>query len=228
MQQLAEDLFIADAPLRFAGVEMGARMTVVRLATGELLLHSPIKASPELVAEVNALGPIAYLVAPNKLHHLFVGEWKSAAPEARVFVAPGLETKRADLAIDGLLGAEPEPGWADTLDQTSLDGFPFANEIVFFHRASNTLIASDLAFNIDESMPFLTRTFFRLAGTFGRLSPTLLERILVRDRAAFGQSLNRIFDWPFERVVVAHGSVSETGGRESLLKAYAWALSAAA
>ncbi len=228
MQQLAEDLYFADAPLRFAGVEMGARMTVVRLSSGGLLLHSPIKASPELVAEVQALGPVAYLLAPNKLHHLFVGEWKSAVPEAKVFVAPGLETKRADLAIDGLCGADPEPGWADTLDQTSLDGFPFANEIVFFHRASGTLIASDLAFNIDETMPFLTRAFFRLAGTFGQLAPTLLERVLVRDKAAFGHSLNRIFAWPFERVIVAHGSISETGGRESLLKAYAWALSAAA
>jgi len=28
--------------------------------------------------------------------------------------------------------------------------------------------------------------------------------------------------WPFERVVVAHGDVSERGGREELARGYAW------
>ena len=224
MQQLGEDLYIAVATLRFAGIEMGARMTIVRLANGELVLHSPIAATPKLVEEVSSLGQVAYLLAPNKLHHLYVGEWKASFPLTKIYAAPGLETKRADLAIEGLLGDEPEPAWANALDQTSLDGFPFANEIVFFHRASRTLIASDLAFNIDEHSPFMTRACFRLAGTFGRLAPTLVERVLVRDRAAFGQALTRIFEWPFERVIVAHGSVAETGGREDLQAAYAWAL----
>jgi hypothetical protein len=98
------------------------------------------------------------------------------------------------------------------------------NEVVFFHRPSATLIASDLAFNIRSSSPPLTRLFFRLGGTFGRLSPSLLERLLVRDRTAFRRSLERILEWPFERVVVAHGDVSEKGGREELVRGYSWLL----
>ena len=78
MQQLASDLWVSDTPLRFLGLEVGARMTVVRLPDGGLWLHSPVRAAPELVREVQALGPVTCLVAPNKLHHLFVGEWQQA------------------------------------------------------------------------------------------------------------------------------------------------------
>ncbi len=224
MQQLHSDLWIADSPLRFLGVEMGARMTIVRLPDGKLLLHSPISAAPALVREMQALGPVAYLIAPNRLHHLFIGEWKKVCPDALIYVAPGLDAKRSDLTIAGVLTDEPEPGWKSVIDQVLLDGFPFANEVVFFHRPSATLIASDLAFNIGASSPRLTRIAFRLAGTYERLSPTLLERILVRDRPAFRDSLERILDWPFDRVVVAHGDVCESGGREELTHGYAWVL----
>lgn len=224
VQQLDSDLWIADSPLRFAGLEVGARMTVVRLRGGDLLLHSPIAASEELVRAVQALGRVAYLVAPNRLHHLFVGEWLKACPDALAFVAPGLETKRSDLNIAGVLTDEAEPGWDGVVDQIVVNGFPFVNEVIFFHRPSKTLIATDLAFNIGESSPWLTRFFFRIGGAYGRLTPTAIERVGIRDRAAFRASLERILEWPFERLVVAHGDVKETGGRDELMSGYSWLL----
>ena len=225
MQQLHSDLWTTDSSLRFLGLEVGARMTVVRLPGPKLLLHSPIAATAELVREVKALGPVAYLVAPNRFHHLYIGQWQQACPEASVYVAPGLDAKRPDLEIAGVLADEPESGWAETIDQVLVEGFPLANEVVFFHRPSATLIATDLAFNITSSSPPLTRLAFRFIGTSGQLAPTLLERLLVRDRAAFRHSLERILEWPFDRVVVAHGEVSEEGGREEFISGYRWVLS---
>ena len=224
MQQLHPDLWITDSPLRFLGLEVGARMTIVRLPDGKLLLHSPIAATADLIREVKSLGPVAYIVAPNLFHHLFVGEWQRACPGASVHVCPGLDAKRDDLTIAGVLTDEPEVGWRDVIDQVLLRGFPFANEVVFFHRPSATLIVSDLAFNIGPNSPPLTRLIFRLGGGYGRLSPTLLERLLVKDRPAFRRSVERILEWPFERVVVAHGEVSEKGGREELVRGYSWLL----
>lgn len=224
MQQIHPDLWITDSSQRFLGLEVGARMTVVRLPGSELLLHSPIAATAELAKEVEALGRVAYLVAPNRFHHLYVGQWQEACPEASVYVAPGLDTKRSDLEIAGVLSDEPEPGWADTVDQVLMDGFPLANEVVFFHRPSATLIATDLAFNIGPSSPTLTRLAFRLSGAYGRLSPTLLERLFIRDRAAFRRSMERVLAWPFDRIVVAHGKVSEVGSREEFVRGYRWIL----
>jgi len=226
LEQLHADLWIADAPLRFLGLEIGTRMTVVRLPGEQLLLHSPIAARPELAREVRALGGVAHIVAPNRFHHLFVGEWQKEYPDACVHLAPGLDAKRPDLAGAAVLGEAPAAGWSGVLDQVLLGGFPLMNELVFFHRPSRTLVASDLAFNIDACSPPLTRAAFRLSGAYGRLSPTVVERLFVRDRPAFARSLGRILAWPFERVVVAHGSVSERGGREELERGYAWLLGA--
>jgi hypothetical protein len=224
MQQLDEDLWIADSPLGFFGLEVGARMTVVRLPDSKLLLHSPIALTAELVREVEALGSVEFLVAPNRFHHLFVAAWQGAFPKALLYAAPGLETKRSDLNIAGVLGDAPDSGWAPVLDQVLLAGCPLVNEIAFFHRPSATLIATDLAFNVGTTSPPLTRLAFRMVGGYGEPSPTLLERFLVRDRAAFRESLERVLEWPFERVVVAHGEVCEQGGRAALVRGYQWVL----
>jgi hypothetical protein len=222
MRQLASEIWVVDQPLRFLGLEVGARMTVLRLPGRKLLLHSPIAVSSELVRAVEALGSVAYLVAPNRFHHLFAGAWQRACPGAALYVAPGLDAKRSDLRIAGVLGDTAEAAWAGILDQALVRGFPLSNEVVFFHGPSSTLIVTDLAFNIGSSSPLATRIAFRLAGAYGRLSPTIIERLLVRDRAAFRSSLARIMEWPFDRVVVAHGEVLEEGGRQELARGYAW------
>ena len=230
MRQLAPNLWVRECPLRFGGLEVGARMTVVRLPDEKLWVLSPIRVSPELLGEVEALGPVAYLVAPNRLHHLFMADWQKAFPDAAAYLAPGLESKRKDLRYDGLLSDEAEPGWKGTIEQVVVQGFPFANEVAFYHAPTTTLVLTDLAFNIgtNTKLPWLTRKAFGLIGTAGEVAPTLLEKLLVRDRPAFRSSLDRILEWPFERIIVAHGDVSELGGREELVRGYAWLPAAAA
>ena len=163
-------------------------------------------------------------MAPNRFHHLFAQQWQSAYPSARLHVAPGLDRRRPDLAIAGVLGERPLPEWSAVLDQVLVDGFSLANEVVFFHEPSRSLIASDLVFNIGPELPPLTRFAFRLMGAYGRPASTLMERLLIRDRAAFRRSLERILTWPIEQLVVAHGSIVREGGHAALAAAYAWLL----
>jgi len=224
MRALERDLWVAEAPLRFLGLALGARMTVVRLASGDLVIHSPIAAKGPLVAEVRSLGRVAHLIAPNRFHHLFVGDWHARFPDASVHLAPGLDRKRPDLPATHPLSDPPAPEWSGCLEQVALAGIPATNEVVFFHRPSATLIASDLAFHVGPESPWLTRAAFRMMGAYGRLGPTPLERLLIRDRAAFRESLERVLAWPFERVVVAHGAVCESGGRAALERGCAWIL----
>jgi Domain of unknown function (DUF4336) len=216
---------VAEQPLRFLGLELGARMTLVRLAEGGLLLHSPIRPTEQLLAAVRSLGHVAAIVAPNRFHHLFAGDWLGACPGSRLFVAPGLEAKRPDLAVAGVLGDEPEPLWKGVLEQALIQGYPLSNEVVFFHPASRTLIASDLAFHMTADRPARTRLVFRLSGGYGRLAPTFVERLFVRDRAGYRASLERVLEWPFERVIVAHGAVLESDGRRELARGFGWLLS---
>ena len=224
IRTLAPDLWTVDQPLRFLGLELGTRMTVIRLPGSQLLLHSPISRSQEVAQHIERLGSPAFLIAPNRFHHLYVSEWQEAYPSARLYVAPGLEQKRPDLAVTGVLGESAVPPWSEVLEHVLVAGFPFVNEVVFFHKPSQTLIASDLAFNIDAGSPALTRLAFRLMHAYGRLSSTVLERAMIRDRAAFRASLTRILHWPISRVIVAHGSVIEHDGHTALAHAYAWVL----
>ncbi|HEX7408645.1 MAG TPA: DUF4336 domain-containing protein [Candidatus Binatia bacterium] len=224
LRELAPNLWVTERPQRFGGVEVGTRMTVIRLPEEKLFLHSPVTLDAGLRGELGRLGVPRFVVAPNRFHHLYAGEYTRAYPDLALFVAPGLETKRPDLAVRGVLNADAPPGWRDQIDQLLVHGYPLLNEVVFLHRASRTLIVSDLVFNIHDDSPSLTRLIFRLIGAYGRCGPSLLERILVRDRAAARDSLTRILTWDFDRVILAHGRLLESGGGAALRDGYAWLL----
>ena len=224
LNEWATDFFTADQSQRFFGLEVGTRMSVMRLNGGNLLLHSPIHLDANLRRELSALGHVRYVIAPNLFHHLYVGEYREAYPDAVCFCAPGLEKKRSDVRWQATLGDEPDAGWAGQIDQLLFRGFPLANEVVFLHRASRTLIASDIVFHIGPEAATATRFLFRLLGGYGRFGSTRMERLLIRDRDAARSSLQTMLSWDFDRVVMAHGRVLESGGRESLRDGYAWLL----
>jgi len=220
LRRIAESLWVEARPLRFAGVETGTRMTVVRLAGGGLVVHSPV-AMDEGTPAVDALGPVRAIVAPSRFHHLFVGEWIAAYPDAIACACPGLERKRSDLKWDRVLGDEPEEEWRGEIEQVLFAARSLENEVVFFHRPSRTLICADLVFNLGDHPSPLTRVVARLIGS-RRPGATLLERVLIRDRAAAREQVGRMLAWNAERIVLSHGDVIESGGHEVLRRAYDW------
>ena len=224
LRPLAQDIWVVERPQRFYGLEVGTRMTVIRLADGSLLLHSPVALDAELRRELDAIGAVRFAVAPNRVHHLYAGRVAEAYPGARLWVGPGLERKRPDLVFDAVLGDEAPGEWKGQVDQVFFRGRPYENEVVFCHRASRTLILCDLAFNFGPRAALPTRLLMRLLRSYGRFGPSKLDPLLIRDRPAARQSLERILRWDFDRVVVAHGDVLESGGREALRRGYAWLL----
>ena len=226
LRKLAEDLWVEERPQSFYGLEVGTRMTVMRLADGSLFLHSPVTLDPRLCNELDALGAVRYAVAPNRFHHLYAGEVAKEYPEARLWVAPGVERKRPDLEFVGVLGDEAPDQWRDEVEQIFFRGRPFENEVAFLHRPSRTLVLCDLAFNFGPRAPLGTRLLTRLVGGYGRFGPTRLDPFLIRDRPAARQSFERILAWDFDRVVIAHGEVLETGGPAALRAGYDWLLAA--
>jgi hypothetical protein len=93
LTQLAPGLWITQRPLRVYGVDIGTRMTIVRFRDGRLLVHSPVSLTAHLRSQLDELGSVGFVVAPNRWHHLFVGDYRQAYPEALVFAAPGLSAK---------------------------------------------------------------------------------------------------------------------------------------
>jgi hypothetical protein len=224
LRQLDRDLWAIDQPLRVGGLELGARTCLVRLADGGLLVHAPGPRTAALRGEIEALGPVRALIAPNLLHHLSLAEAARAFPQARVFAAPRLREKLGGaVRIDEVL-AEKEPAlWANQLEQRIVEGAPGLGEVAFLHRASRTLLCLDLCFNVRGSPSRFTRLFMRANGAFGRFGPSRLFRYaILKDPRAMRASVDRILAWDFERVSVAHGEVLEHGGHAALRESFAW------
>ena len=99
---------------------------------------------------------------------------------------------------------------------------PRLNEVVFLHRASRTLILTDLAFNLGSDMPWLSRVMLRINDCYDCFGTSRILRTTFKDRAAIRTSLDRILAWDFDRLVLSHGRNVDTGAKELLRDAYAF------
>src|SRR6266566_8585723 len=123
LREAAPDLWVIEAPLRYLGFEMGRRTAVIRLASGDLLVHSPAPLTEELRAALAQLGEVRFVVPASMLHgHLYMEQYRHAYPEVKLFAVAGLDRKRRDLRFDRQLAGAPEPEWAEDVDQAPFEG----------------------------------------------------------------------------------------------------------
>jgi Domain of unknown function (DUF4336) len=220
LRESAEQLWVVEVPLRFLGLQLGRRMAVIRLASGELLVHSPAPLTDQLRQELDRLGPVRYVVPASALHgHLFMEEYRDAYPAVELFAAPGLERRRKDLTFAGELGDEPDPRWSADLDQAVLQGHRLFPEVAFHHKPSRTLILGDACWNVTPQLSLGARLW---AGLRTRVGPTPGFRLMIRDKDAARASVERILSWDFDRMLPGHGEIVDTGAHEAFRRAYAW------
>jgi len=203
-----------EAPQRFLGLEIGARMTAIRIADA-VLLYSPIDIAPTALEE---LGTPRWLLAPSRLHHLYVGPWLERGIEA--WAAPGLPEKRTDLSFDHIVEQTCTP-FGDDVQLIPLRSFSLTNEVVLFHAPSRTLVVADLVFNFNQDTPWLTRAAMWASGAYPGCRVSILER-LGMDRTIARKEIRMLLDLDFDRLIPAHGGIIKAGGREALRSAYAW------
>lgn len=224
LSEFGTSLWVAEGPVvSFFSFAYPTRMAVIRLSSGDLFIWSPIALTPDLKQEVDALGKVCCLVSPNKLHHLFLGEWKSAYPEARLYASPGLRRKRKDLHFDAELGDRPAPEWAGEIDQVIVHGSPLT-EVVFFHRASSTALFTDLLQNFPRNW------FKGWRGLLARFDGIVAPhpgaprewRASFFNRRAACDALDQILAWPIEHVLMAHGELIRSDGAAAVRRAFAW------
>ncbi len=202
------------------GLPLGRQIVVVRLPAGGLWVHSPIPVTDELRRELAALGPVRHVMAPNLWHDECLREFQAEHPQAHFHAAPGLAARKRDVRFGAELSDTPHPEWAEVIEQHLVRGMPAMNEVVFFHRPSRSLILADLAFNFGPEGPWWFRWMMRGYGCWERLGPTRLEKLMMRDRAAVRESIGRLLEWDFARVIVGHGHNVETDARARFAAAF--------
>lgn len=201
------------------GFHFPTRMTIVQLAAGELALISPVPIDEPLFRHLAGLGRVRFLIAPNLLHHLYLGEAARRYPEAKIIAPPGLAKKRPDLRIDHALDAELPAALAQRIEVVRIEGAPSLDEYALFERTSGTLILTDMVFNVREPRGFWANLILRVVGCHGRLAQSRVVRALFKDRAAAARSVERILALPIRSLVVAHGETVAEGAREALAQA---------
>ncbi|MCK1392530.1 SDR family oxidoreductase [Bradyrhizobium sp. 1] len=231
LTRVTDDIWIADdAPISAAGLVLPVRMTVIRLSNRDLVLHSPVRYSPALRDELEHIGPIKYLLAPNVGHWTFLPEWQRQLPQATTFAARGLSARKqvreAGLRIDRELGDTTPEEWSAELETIAVNA-PMFSEVEIFDKRSRTLILTDLVQNLDShQLPPSSQTAAGLLGIIkpdGK-APAYLRLLLRLGGRSVQAAAERLVSLAPERVVFAHGDWFEAGATEQLRRSLRWLL----
>lgn len=221
LREVDSGIWEAPGSLRLLGVlELGHRITVIRSERGELVLHAPGEPTPELIDELKQLGPVRAILAPSAIHDLHLARWPQSLPHAALLGAPGLAERHPDLEFAGELTPETIGELGAGLELFSIEGMPRINERAVLHRPTRTLIVADLAFNLEEPRSWTEGLLQRLFGLHGGLRVSRLFRLMIRDRGRFRASVRRVLEQDFDRLIVGHGAIVETGARGRLRVAF--------
>ncbi len=222
MKEFCKDkIFIDEIPLKFYGMQLGTRMTVIRLANKKLFLHSPTKLNSSLIDQLQKFGEVSFIVAPNKLHHLYLDSYVKQYPNAIFYAAPGLAKKRKDIHFSGNLYDHPNNEWKDELDQMIFKGCAFMEEVFFFHKSTKTLIVTDFIQSMHAYHNFFERIIGRIGGVYNNPSPPRdLRLMLYLDRKNTRKSIQRINQWNFDKIIIAHGKLITQNAKEIFNNAF--------
>lgn len=202
-----------ESTIKFSGGNhMPLRSTLVRLTNGHSILISPVKFDENQLQELQK-SPPTHIVAPNNFHHLYISAASEVFPNAKLLAAPGLQQKRADVKWTSTLDEATWPH-QDELQMIFVGGAPKYNECVFYHKATRTLITTDLFFNFKNLSNSFGNLIFKIMGSFNKPAVSRLLKLLTKDKVQFQKDLMRILDLDFDRIVMAHGEIVESGGKK--------------
>ncbi|MBJ6125517.1 DUF4336 domain-containing protein [Microvirga splendida] len=232
LKPVAENLWIVDSgPQEAMGLSLPVRMTVIRLGSGDVWLHSPTRYNAELRREIETLGSIRHLVAPNIAHWTHLKGWQGGCPAAKTSAAPKLrqrpQVRKAGLRLDRDLTDSPPDDWGSEIEQAVVPGGAGFREVAFFHRPTRTLILTDLIQNLEpQTLPLGTRLFARLTGVAAPdgKAPAYLRFVVRLRREEAKKAVSRMIAWNPERVIFSHGRWFDRDGTAALKRAFAWLL----
>jgi hypothetical protein len=202
---IASDLlWTAYYPGRVFGLPLGRRLTVARGANGQVIVFSPQPFCERIIAELTPLdGPGAFVI-PGRRHGVFLPDYFTSFPRAKFLAGKASLDDHPDWPLVELSPGMPELAGFDVIE---VEGMPAIREHVFFHRATRSLIVAELLLNIVERNGWLDRTLLQLAGIREQPGPSRLWRMLIKDRARFSASLQRVLELDFQRIIPLHGEV---------------------
>lgn len=231
IEYVKERIWLLEYPVRFGGMDLFGRTTIIRLENGDLIVHDPCKIDKLTKEKIDELGIVKYIIAPGSYHHLFVPDFQKKYSDAETYICPGLERKRPDIKFEWILGNKPDYRWEGAIDQVLVQGTKLICEVAFYHKSSRTLILVDLLENIGDDygheagllLRFWWKTIFRMWNN-PKAAPEY--QMGWGNKEVVKTALNKILSWDARRVIIAHGENIEEHVSETLAKAWKRVLNA--
>ena len=80
MKMIGQDIGVIDLPFRVLGAPLGKSTTVIRLSSGEVLVHSAGPLREHNLAAIRELGEVKWLMEGSRLHDTFALRLRAAFP----------------------------------------------------------------------------------------------------------------------------------------------------
>ena len=216
-------LWCIESPMTMLGLHFGARLTIARLHDDSLWVHAPFAISDEDEAAIREQGEVSHVVAPNPFHFKEIGEFCQRFPDAQLWVVPALATKMDDVPHLPLHSMPPD--WSRDFDGQLFDAALGYEEWIFCHRATRTLILTDLVLNIPRPDNPLGRLVGAALDEGRGCKSSRLVRAAVyggRDMKGARSQIDPILRWDFRRLIMAHGDIIARDGKRVLRRALRW------
>ncbi len=194
-------------------MELPVRSILVPLGE-EGVLISPGSQLTE--SQYNIDWKVTDIVAPNDFHTAGIKKAKQHYPAALAWGSEGSASKMPDLAWNRVLGKDPWP-YEEVLALIPLGGMPRVNECVFVHRASKSLIVTDLCFNQTNVEGLGAKLILSLMGTYNKLGISRFFASFIKDKVAFSASIAKLMTHDFDNIIVSHGDNVYGKGKTRLL-----------
>lgn len=208
LRAIADNMWVVDGTIQMPPGPLPRRMTIARVASGDLVVFSAIALDDAAWAEVEQLGRPTFLVVPNAFHREDAPKWKARYPEMRV-VAPERARTAVDevLRVDDIVGDFGDPN----VRFIPVAGTQGESALIVRHRSGATLVVNDLIANVQDSRGImrLVLTLMGFAGSRPQV-PRMFKKRAIEDADLVAQQFREWAATPdLARIVVSHGSIIE-------------------
>jgi hypothetical protein len=195
-------------------MDFGRVVTVFRLSSGKLVIHST---APFSERDVTTIKELANLAGCSMARCCTMPSAKKAVKLSQVFRIWRRRDSRKHRGVTTASLMPPPAEWAGELEVIAIGGMPKTHPHIFFHRPSRTLHVCDMFFNFPHAHPSLMRFMLRyLVGLPKLAGVDRFFRRLIKDDDAFSKSIQPILNWDFQRMIVAHGEIVENNAKQIL------------
>ncbi|KAI0053171.1 hypothetical protein FA95DRAFT_1651509 [Auriscalpium vulgare] len=234
IREVTKDVWTFSKPFsRLGFLRIGGRSTAIKLKTGDVWVLASTPLTPETKTTIDSLGPVKYIVGADSVHHLYLGEFHKAYPEARLVAVEEAVQKKNHEKLNwhgwwGDKNQEPTFGFEDEIKHVYFSGFK-NKDVAFLHTESKTLIVADLLFNLPAIEQYKNSWFGSgvpgLNLLFGNASPyTGIHQMMTKSLGVGPDAMRRdakaVAEWDFTRVIPCHGDVIESDGNKAWRSAF--------